>query len=78
MYFKETVGTCEVAINPLETQPPTKAHTVSIANESFFGQSNGHIAKTCMLLLRVHHVSVNPVTQNGEVDGNIHFFVTSN
>ncbi|XP_001605309.1 polycomb protein suz12-B isoform X2 [Nasonia vitripennis] len=53
-----SVGTSEVPINPSENQPPSKAPTVSIPNESF-GLNNGHVAKTYMLLLRVYCVSNN-------------------
>ncbi|KAK0089995.1 hypothetical protein PV325_004128 [Microctonus aethiopoides] len=48
-----SVGTSEVPINPSENQPPPKAPTISIPNESF-SLNNGHIAKTYMLLLRVY------------------------
>ena len=53
-----SMGTSEVPINPSENQPPAKAPTVSIANESF-SLNNGHVAKTYMLLLRVYCASVN-------------------
>lgn len=53
-----SVGTSEVPINPSENQPPPKAPTVSIPNESF-SPNNGHLAKTYMLLLRVHCMSNN-------------------
>ncbi|XP_029161266.1 polycomb protein suz12-B [Nylanderia fulva] len=53
-----SVGTSEVPINPSESQPPQKAPTISIPNESF-SLNNGHIAKTYMLLLRVYCMSNN-------------------
>ncbi|XP_043284267.1 polycomb protein suz12-B isoform X2 [Venturia canescens] len=53
-----SVGTSEVPINPSENQPPPKAPTISIPNESF-SLNNGHIAKTYMLLLRVYCTSNN-------------------
>ncbi|XP_018340905.1 PREDICTED: polycomb protein suz12-B isoform X1 [Trachymyrmex septentrionalis] len=53
-----SVGTSEVPINPSESQPPPKASTISIPNESFC-LNNGHIAKTYMLLLRVYCMSNN-------------------
>ncbi|XP_024884255.1 polycomb protein suz12-B isoform X2 [Temnothorax curvispinosus] len=53
-----SVGTSEVPINPSESQPPSKASTISIPNESF-SLNNGHIAKTYMLLLRVYCMSNN-------------------
>ncbi|XP_011861500.1 PREDICTED: polycomb protein suz12-B [Vollenhovia emeryi] len=53
-----SVGTSEVPINPSESQPPPKAPTISIPNESF-SLNNGHIAKTYMLLLRVYCMSNN-------------------
>ncbi|XP_067206801.1 polycomb protein suz12-B [Linepithema humile] len=53
-----SIGTSEVPINPSDSQPPPKAPTVSIPNESF-SLNNGHIAKTYMLLLRVYCVSNN-------------------
>ncbi|XP_015517964.1 polycomb protein suz12-B isoform X2 [Neodiprion pinetum] len=53
-----SVGTSEVPINPSEDQPPPKAPTISIPNESF-SLSNGHIVKTYMLLLRVYCMSNN-------------------
>ncbi|KAK2584933.1 hypothetical protein KPH14_002528 [Odynerus spinipes] len=53
-----SVGTSEVPINPLENQPPPKAPTISIPNESF-SLNNGHVAKTYMLLLRVYCMSNN-------------------
>ncbi|XP_044009263.1 polycomb protein suz12-B isoform X2 [Aphidius gifuensis] len=53
-----SVGTSEVPINPSENQPPPKAPTVSIPNESF-SLNNGHLAKTYMLLLRVHCMTNN-------------------
>ncbi|XP_014609982.1 PREDICTED: polycomb protein suz12-B isoform X1 [Polistes canadensis] len=53
-----SVGTSEVPINPLENQPPPKAPTISIPNESFT-INNGHLAKTYMLLLRVYCTSNN-------------------
>ncbi|XP_032664577.1 polycomb protein suz12-B isoform X1 [Odontomachus brunneus] len=52
------IGTSEVPINPSETQPPTKAPTISIPNESF-SLNNGHVAKTYTLLLRVYCMSNN-------------------
>ncbi|XP_003706889.2 polycomb protein Su(z)12 [Megachile rotundata] len=51
-----SVGTSEVPINPCENQPPPKAPTISIPNESF-SLNNGHVAKTYMLLLRVYCTS---------------------
>ncbi|KAG7205440.1 hypothetical protein KM043_007432 [Ampulex compressa] len=51
-----SVGTSEVPINPCENQPPPKAPTISIPNESF-SLNNGHVAKTYMLLLRVYCMS---------------------
>ncbi|XP_031830748.1 polycomb protein Su(z)12 isoform X1 [Nomia melanderi] len=51
-----SVGTSEVPINPSENQPPPKAPTISIPNESF-SLNNGHVAKTYMLLLRVYCTS---------------------
>ncbi|RLU17543.1 hypothetical protein DMN91_009778 [Ooceraea biroi] len=53
-----SVGTSEVPINPSESQPPPKAPTISIPNESF-SLNNGHVAKTYMLLLRVYCMSNN-------------------
>ncbi|KAL6265177.1 hypothetical protein P5V15_005262 [Pogonomyrmex californicus] len=53
-----SVGTSEVPINPSESQPPPKAPTISIPNESF-SLNNGHTAKTYMLLLRVYCMSNN-------------------
>ncbi|XP_014473293.1 PREDICTED: polycomb protein suz12-B isoform X2 [Dinoponera quadriceps] len=52
------IGTSEVPINPSETQPPSKAPTISIPNESF-SLNNGHVAKTYTLLLRVYCMSNN-------------------
>ncbi|XP_063976652.1 polycomb protein suz12-B [Diachasmimorpha longicaudata] len=58
-----SVGTSEVPINPSENQPPPKAPTISIPNESFT-LSNGHVAKTYMLLLRVYCMSNNGCLMN--------------
>ncbi|XP_011498997.1 PREDICTED: polycomb protein suz12-A [Ceratosolen solmsi marchali] len=63
-----SVGTSEVPINPSENQPPPKAPTVSIPNESF-SLNNGHVAKTYMLLLRVYCMSNNScLIQNCDVE----------
>ncbi|XP_058792791.1 polycomb protein suz12-B isoform X2 [Phymastichus coffea] len=63
-----SVGTSEVPINPSENQPPPKAPTISIPNESF-STNNGHVAKTYMLLLRVQSSSNNScLTQNCDVE----------
>lgn len=65
-----SVGTSEVPINPSDNQPPSKAPTVSISNESF-SLNNGHVAKTYMLLLRVYCVTNNGcLMQNCDVEGN--------
>ncbi|XP_043465594.1 polycomb protein suz12-B [Leptopilina heterotoma] len=55
---QDYVGSREVPINPSENQPPPKAPTISIPNESF-SSNNGHLAKTYMLLLRVYCTSNN-------------------
>jgi polycomb protein SUZ12 len=68
------VGTSEVPINPSENQPPPKAPTVSIPNESF-SLNNGHVAKTYMLLLRVYCMSNSScLMQNCDVEGNLSYF----
>lgn len=58
IFYQVPIGTSEVPINPSETQPPTKAPTISIPNESF-SLNNGHVAKTYTLLLRVYCMSNN-------------------
>ncbi|XP_017882147.1 polycomb protein suz12-B isoform X2 [Ceratina calcarata] len=64
-----SVGTSEVPINPCENQPPPKAPTISIPNESF-SLNNGHVAKTYMLLLRVYCTSnTGCLTHNCDLDG---------
>ncbi|KOC63948.1 Polycomb protein Su(z)12 [Habropoda laboriosa] len=66
--FQVSVGTSEVPINPCENQPPPKAPTISIPNESF-SLNNGHVAKTYMLLLRVYCTSnASCLTHNCDLD----------
>lgn len=65
-------------INPSENQPPPKAPTISIPNESF-SSNNGHLAKTYMLLLRVYCTSNNGcLMHNCDLDGTIFILIIRN